>query len=203
MSIAPPGSDLPVLLDAARIEARIRKLAAQISRDYEGSTPHVVGVLKGAGVHGGSDPAHFHPVHRGFSEYPKLRLRHRVLGEVKITKDLDVSIDGRDVLLVEDILDTRPHFQLLAGSAGGARPASLKLVALLDKHSRRIIPVRRITWASRFPMCSWSATAWILTRNIEILPTYAISLPLRRLVLIRQLSASDLIFSKSEPPWMR
>jgi hypoxanthine phosphoribosyltransferase len=63
-------------------------------------------------------------------------------GEVKITKDLDVSIEGRDVLVVEDILDTGRTFSYLKEVLGAHDPASLKLAALLDKHSRRIIPVQ-------------------------------------------------------------
>jgi hypoxanthine phosphoribosyltransferase len=62
-------------------------------------------------------------------------------GEVKITKDLDVSIEGRDVLVVEDILDTGRTFSYLKEVLGAHDPASLKLAALLDKHSRRILPV--------------------------------------------------------------
>jgi hypoxanthine phosphoribosyltransferase len=62
-------------------------------------------------------------------------------GEVKITKDLDVSIEGRDVLLVEDILDTGRTYSYLQEILGAHDPASLKLATLLDKHSRRILPV--------------------------------------------------------------
>jgi hypoxanthine phosphoribosyltransferase len=63
-------------------------------------------------------------------------------GEVKITKDLDVSIEGRDVLIVEDILDTGRTFQYLQGVLAAHKPKSLKLVTLLDKASRRVVPVR-------------------------------------------------------------
>ena len=62
-------------------------------------------------------------------------------GEVKITKDLDLSIEGREVLVVEDILDTGRTFGYLQEVLGAHDPRSLKLAALLDKHSRRIIPV--------------------------------------------------------------
>jgi hypoxanthine phosphoribosyltransferase len=64
------------------------------------------------------------------------------LGEVKITKDLDVSIAGRDVLVVEDILDSGRTFHYLQRVLAAHQPASVKLVALLDKVSRRIVPVR-------------------------------------------------------------
>jgi hypoxanthine phosphoribosyltransferase len=63
-------------------------------------------------------------------------------GEVKITKDLDVRIEGRDVLIVEDILDTGRTFHYLQGLLSAHKPKSLKLVTLLDKPSRRVVPVR-------------------------------------------------------------
>jgi hypoxanthine phosphoribosyltransferase len=63
-------------------------------------------------------------------------------GEVKITKDLDVSIAGRDVLVVEDILDTGRTYLYLQGVLSAHQPKSLKLVTLLDKSSRRAVPVK-------------------------------------------------------------
>jgi hypoxanthine phosphoribosyltransferase len=63
-------------------------------------------------------------------------------GEVKITKDLDVSIAGRDVLVVEDILDTGRTYLYLQGVLSAHKPKSLKLVTLLDKTSRRAVPVK-------------------------------------------------------------
>lgn len=85
---------------------------------------------------------HFRSVHRGFSEIESYGSRSASSGEVKITKDLDVSIAGRDVLLVEDIIDSGRTFRYLQDVLGAHTPASLKLVALLDKTSRRIIPVQ-------------------------------------------------------------
>jgi hypoxanthine phosphoribosyltransferase len=72
-------------------------------------------------------------------------------GEVKITKDLDVSIEGRDVVLVEDILDTGRTFAYLQEVLRAHDPASLRLVALLDKHSRRIIKVQADYVGFRIP----------------------------------------------------
>ena len=63
-------------------------------------------------------------------------------GEVKITKDLDVSIAGRDVLVVEDIIDTGRTYSYLQGVLSAHQPKSLKLVTLLDKTSRRAVPVK-------------------------------------------------------------
>ncbi len=100
------------------------ELAAEISRDYQGRTPHLVGVLKGAWVFMADLVRHLSiPCTVDFLGIQSYGAGTISSGEVKITKDLDVSIEGRDVLVVEDILDTGRTFQLLAGSPGGARPA--------------------------------------------------------------------------------
>src|SRR5277367_6095877 len=105
MSISPVGADLPILLDAAKIDARITELAAEISRDYQGKTPHLVGVLKGAWVFM-ADLVRRISIHCtvDFLSIQSYGSGTTSSGEVKITKDLDISIQGRDVLVVEDIL---------------------------------------------------------------------------------------------------
>ena len=143
MSIPPLASDLPILLDAAKIEARITELAAEISRDYQGRTPHLVGVLKGAWVFMADLVRHI-SIHCtvDFLSIQSYGSGTVSSGEVRITKDLDVSIEGRDVLVVEDILDTGRTYSYLQEVLGAHDPASLKLVTLLDKLSRRVIPVK-------------------------------------------------------------
>jgi len=143
MSIRYLGSDLPILLDEARIEARVAELAAAISRDYQGRTPHLVGVLKGAWVFM-ADLVRRITIHCtvDFLSIQSYGSGTASSGEVKITKDLDASIEGRDVLVIEDILDTGRTFSYLQEVLGAHDPASLKLAALLDKRSRRIIPVQ-------------------------------------------------------------
>lgn len=143
MSTPPIATDLPILLDATKIEARITELAADISRDYQGRTPHLVGVLKGAWVFM-ADLVRRISIHctvdfLGIQSYGSGTLS---TGEVKITKDLDVSIEGRDVLVVEDILDTGRTYSYLQEVLAAHGPASLKLAVLLDKRSRRVIPVQ-------------------------------------------------------------
>jgi hypoxanthine phosphoribosyltransferase len=142
MNPYPVGVDLPILLDAARIDARISELAATISSDYRGKNPHLVGVLKGAWVFM-ADLVRKISIHCtvDFLSIQSYGAGTVSSGEVKITKDLDVSIEGRDVLVVEDILDTGRTYSYLQEVLGAHDPASLKLVALLDKHSRRSIPV--------------------------------------------------------------
>jgi hypoxanthine phosphoribosyltransferase len=142
MSTPAFASDLPILLDTAKIHARVRDLAATISRDYQGRTPHLVGVLKGAWVFM-ADLVREISVHCtvDFLSIQSYGAGTASSGEVKITKDLDISIEGRDVLVVEDILDTGRTYTYLQEVLGAHDPASLKLVTLLDKRSRRIMPV--------------------------------------------------------------
>jgi hypoxanthine phosphoribosyltransferase len=143
MSLPPLGSDLPILLEAPKIQARIAELAAAISRDYEGRTPHLIGVLKGAWVFMADLVRHISiKCTVDFLSIQSYGSGTVSSGEVKITKDLDVSIEGRDVLVVEDILDTGRTFHYLQEVLGAHDPGSLKLVTLLDKKSRRIIPVQ-------------------------------------------------------------
>jgi hypoxanthine phosphoribosyltransferase len=134
---------LEILLDAAKIQSRVRELAAEVSRDYSQRTPHLVGILKGAWVFM-ADLIRYLSVEvtvdfLGIQSYGASTTSY---GEVKITKDLDVSIVGRDVLVIEDILDTGRTFHYLSEVLLAHNPASLKLVTLLDKTPRRILPVR-------------------------------------------------------------
>jgi hypoxanthine phosphoribosyltransferase len=135
--------NLQLLLDGARIAARVRELAAEISRDYRGRTPHLVGILKGAWVFMADLIRHLSvDVTVDFLGIQSYNSNTDPSGEVKITKDLDVSIAGRHVLVIEDILDTGRTYHFLEGVLAAHQPASLKLVTLLDKASRRVIPVR-------------------------------------------------------------
>ncbi len=139
----PDPAALEILIDAGRIDLRVRELAAEISRDYRGRTPHLVGILKGAWVFM-ADLIRNLSIEAtvDFLGIQSYGAGIESSGEVKITKDLDVSIADRDVLVVEDILDTGRTFHFLQGVLAAHQPASLKLVALLDKTSRRVIPVR-------------------------------------------------------------
>jgi hypoxanthine phosphoribosyltransferase len=140
---APSESNLKVLLTSSEIAARVRELGEKISNDYQGRTPHLVGVLKGAWVFMADlirnlsleATVDFLGIQSYFAGTTSS-------GEVKITKDLDVSIAGRDVLVVEDILDTGRTYLYLHGVLSAHLPQSLKLVTLLDKTSRRVVPVK-------------------------------------------------------------
>ncbi len=134
--------NLEILLDAEKIARRVRELGAQISADYRGRTPHLIGILKGAWVFLADLIRSLDlEVTVDFMGIESYGAGTSPSGEVKITKDLDASIEGRDVLVIEDILDTGRTYHFLEGVLSAHKPKSLKLVALLDKVSRRIIPV--------------------------------------------------------------
>ncbi len=143
MGNASSESSLEVLLDASQIAARIRELGEEISSDYHGRTPHLVGVLKGAWIFM-ADLVRNLSIEAtvDFLEIQSYVAGTTSSGEVKITKDLDLSIAGRDVLVVEDILDTGRTYHYLQGVLSAHKPKSLKLVTLLDKTARRCVPVK-------------------------------------------------------------
>ena len=132
-----------VLLSRYEIEQRVGELATEITRDYHGRIPHLVGILKGAWVFMADLIRHIEiDVTVDFLGITSYASGAHSSGEVKITKDLDVSIQGREVLIVEDILDTGRTLRYLEGVLSAHKPLRLRVVTLLDKRSRRIVPVK-------------------------------------------------------------
>jgi hypoxanthine phosphoribosyltransferase len=137
-----PGKHLEVLLTEEKIAGRVRELGAQISSDYRGRKLHLVGILKGAWLFLADLIRQIDiEVTVDFLGIASYGAGTTSSGQVKITKDLDHSIEGLDVLAVEDILDTGLTFTYLQEMLATRQPKSLKLVALLDKASRRTQPV--------------------------------------------------------------
>lgn len=133
---------LRVLITAEQIRTRIRELGEQISADYPHGNLHMIGILKGAVVFL-SDLAR--AMNRdvfidfmGISSYGKGKTSS---GEVKVTKDLDISLEGADVLIVEDIVDSGVTLNYLMHVLDQRRPKSIRIAALLDKPERRLRPV--------------------------------------------------------------
>jgi hypoxanthine phosphoribosyltransferase len=130
-----------VLVPADKIQARIREMGAQIGKDYPQGVL-LVAILKGACffladlARAISGPVRVDFI--GISSYGKGKSSS---GEVKLTKDLDTVIEGMDVLVVEDIVDTGITLSYLANVLEQRRPRSLRIAALLDKPSRRLRPV--------------------------------------------------------------
>lgn len=133
---------LEVLLDRGRIEGRVRELAKMISEDYQGRVPLMVGILKGAVIFL-SDLARALdiPVALDFMAVSSYGQSSETSGVVRILKDLDENIEGRDVIIVEDIVDTGLTLRYLCDALKARNPASLRVCALLDKPSRRLVEV--------------------------------------------------------------
>jgi len=133
---------LRVLLTAEQIQTRIRELGAQIDRDYPDGPVCLVAILKGACFFLADLARAMKRQTRidfiGISSYGKGKTTS---GEVKLTKDLDSSIEGADVLVVEDIVDTGITLNYLIHVLRQRRPRSIRIAALLDKPSRRVRPV--------------------------------------------------------------
>ena len=132
-----------VLISHKRIRERVRQMAQEIRRDFPNEPVHLVGVLKGSVLFladlarelGGEVSFDFISV----SSYGK---GMDSTGEVKMNKDLDVSIEGRSVLVVEDILDTGLTLKYLLRLFEERKPKHLRVAVLLDKAERRIADVK-------------------------------------------------------------
>ena len=130
--------NLDGLLSEEQIRARIADLGAQITRDYAGQNPLLIGVLKGA-LFFLSDLMRAIDTRLSleFMAISSYGSSTRTSGEVRIMKDLDVPIEGRHILVVEDIVDTGLTLSYLLANLHARGAASVKLAALLDKFERR------------------------------------------------------------------
>ena len=130
--------NLEVLIPAAKIKGRISELGAEIARDYAGRNPLLISVLKGACLFL-SDlmRAVDIPLNVEFIAISSYGSEMRTSGEVRILKDLDVAIEGRHILVVEDIVDTGLTLSYLLANLKSRGAESVKLAALLDKYERR------------------------------------------------------------------
>jgi hypoxanthine phosphoribosyltransferase len=140
---APQPIHPPVLIDRDAIARRVAELGAEIDRDYAGQSVLLAGVLKGAAIFL-ADLARAITVECTFdfvavSSYGK---GTRSSGAVKMIKDLDHPIEGRNIILVEDILDTGLTLSFLKRTLMQHHPKSLRVAALLDKPDRRMASVQ-------------------------------------------------------------
>ena len=127
-----------ILVQADDLQHRVRELGAEISRDYDGRNLVLIGVLKGA-VFFLSDLMRQIdiPCEVDFMAVASYGSATDSSGVVRILKDLDATIEGRDVLIVEDIVDSGLTLQYLLRSLGARNPATLEVCALLTKPERR------------------------------------------------------------------
>jgi hypoxanthine phosphoribosyltransferase len=130
--------NLEVLIPTEKITKRIGELGAEIARDYAGRNPLLIGVLKGACLFL-SDlmRAADIPLNVEFIAISSYGAEMRTSGEVRILKDLDVAIEGRHILVVEDIVDTGLTLSYLLANLKSRGAETVKLAALLDKYERR------------------------------------------------------------------
>lgn len=134
---------LKVLIRSAAIQKRIRELGRQISRDFKGQRVHLIGVLKGACIFLSDLVRHMDlELSIDFMATSSYGKGSQTSGEVRLNKDLDTSIEGMNVILVEDILDTGLTLSYLRRVLQQRKPKELRICALLDKPSRRIKEIK-------------------------------------------------------------
>ncbi|MCR4716614.1 MAG: hypoxanthine phosphoribosyltransferase [Lachnospiraceae bacterium] len=131
-------SDIRVMLEESEVDARIGDLGAQISKDYEGSELHIICILKG-GVFFACELAKriTVPVSIDFMYVSSYGNSTVSSGNVKIVKDLDESIEGKNVLIVEDIIDSGRTLHHLLPILKGRKPKKIEICTLLSKPERR------------------------------------------------------------------
>ncbi len=132
-----------ILIAQDELQAKVRELGSRLAEDYAGQTPIFVGVLNGA-VMFISDLARACsiPLSIDFMDVSSYGSGTRTSGVVRILKDLDRNIEGRHVLIVEDVVDTGLTLSYLLEQLHARRPASIKVCALLDKRDRRVSQVQ-------------------------------------------------------------
>ena len=131
-----------VLISEDEVNSRIRAMGEQISRDYAGKQIHMICVLKGGSFFMCELAKRItEQVSIDFMSVSSYGSDTKSSGVVKIVKDLDESIQGKDVLVVEDIVDSGRTLSYLMEMLRDRKPASLQLCTLLDKPDRRVVDV--------------------------------------------------------------
>jgi hypoxanthine phosphoribosyltransferase len=138
-----PGmQDLEVLIPEDRIERKVAELAARVEKDYRGKPLLVVGVLKGAWVFLADLVRRIpYPVEVDFLKVSSYGKATESTGEVRFEMDFSRAVEGKDVLLVEDIVDSGVTLHYLLENLATRKPASCRLCVLLDKPARRKVDI--------------------------------------------------------------
>src|SRR5436309_7519558 len=132
-----------ILVEAGELSARVKALGEEVSRDYRDRDLVLVGVLKGAVFFLSDLMRRLEvPVEVDFMAVASYGSATKSSGVVRILKDLDAAIEGRDVLIVEDIVDSGLTLQYLLRNLAGRNPRSLEVCALLIKPERRKVDLR-------------------------------------------------------------
>ena len=131
-----------ILISEEQIKKRIQELAVKLDKEYEGKRPLMVSILKGSVMfYADLLRAMSIPVEMDFMAISSYGAGAKSSGEVKLIKDLDRKIEGRDVVIVEDIIDSGYTLSYLKRMLYSRKPASVKICALLDKYARRVVPI--------------------------------------------------------------
>jgi len=139
--------EFQIVYSAEKIRRRVAELGEEISRDYEGKDLVLVSVLKGSVVFLADLMRELRvPVHVDFIALSSLGSGERPGGVVRVVKDLDLPVAGRDVLIVEGIVDTGLALGYLVGMLEKRKPSSLEVCTFLDRRVRRLVdvPVRYV-----------------------------------------------------------
>jgi hypoxanthine phosphoribosyltransferase len=130
------------MLTEEEVDAKIREIGEQISKDYEGKEVHLICVLKGGSFFMCELAKRITvPVSFDFMSVSSYGAGTKSSGVIKIVKDLDEPIMGKDVVVVEDIVDSGRTLSYLMEMLKSRQPASLRLCTLLDKPDRRVVQV--------------------------------------------------------------
>ncbi|HAU87898.1 MAG TPA: hypoxanthine phosphoribosyltransferase [Lachnospiraceae bacterium] len=134
---------ISVLISEKDVEERIKQLADQITKDYAGKEVHLICVLKGSIFFTCELAKRIPlPVTLDFMSVSSYGNQTESSGRVKIVKDLDEPIDGKNVIVIEDIIDSGRTLSYLMDLLNARKPESLKLCTLLDKPDRRVTDVK-------------------------------------------------------------
>jgi hypoxanthine phosphoribosyltransferase len=135
--------ELVPCVSAEELEKRVAELASRINTDYEGKSLILVGILKGAFIFLADLARRISvPVEIDFVRLASYGQDSETSGEVRITHDLELSVQGKHVLVVEDIVDTGITLAWFIDHLNGHQPESVKICALIDKSERRKVEVR-------------------------------------------------------------
>ncbi len=136
-------TEIVPMISEQRLAKKVKQLAKQISRDYKNTTPLLVGVLKGAWVFMADLVRHITiPVNCDFLQVSSYGDATESSGVVKIVTDLKCTIENRDIILVEDIIDTGLTLKYIKDYLSLKRPKTIKICSLLDKPARHKIKVK-------------------------------------------------------------
>ena len=134
--------EVKVLFTSEEVRRAVERLARQISKDYQGKQPLLIGILKGSFVFMADLIRQLNlPVAVDFVQLSSYGAGKESTGKIKIVRGLGTAVKGKDVLVIEDIVDTGLSIAFLLKYLEKKKPSSLKLCLLLDKPSRRQIPV--------------------------------------------------------------